>query len=405
MQGWGPMTIISGQHPVDPAEQAAQLLFRVGFGILCIVLPLAAIVSRRAMVVVAPIGILVLISAALMMKGQPAAWSRLREAIASPIGFAALFLLGWSALSLAWTPYPGPGAERLFRVAGSVAMALASILALPQRMRASNLYLLSLGVGASALCALGVAVLSPGLTDPVVLERAAILIALMAWPAVTWLSIKRRSVAAMCVAGGVGGLALVLQGPNVLPALLVGAVLLGGAMNNLRGAAVAFVTAMSILVMGAPVIAVIISLLNHQANGVGRTMQVWADVIVADPSRLLTGHGLETALRNRISQALDTSAPSSLLFELWYELGVLGALAFTVGMAFAVLRIARLGRVIGAFALGCTGFALALAVMGLGTSQTWWVTAIATTCIAFVAVAHGEYRTERPTARGTLAPP
>ncbi len=393
------MTNISGQHPVDPAEQAAQLLFRVGFGILCIVLPLAAIFSRRAMVVVAPIGILVLISAALMMKGQPAAWSRLREAIASPIGFAALFLLGWSALSLAWTPYPGPGAERLFRVSGSVAMALASILALPQRMRASNLYLLSLGVGVSALCALGVAVLSPALTDPVVLERAAILIALMAWPAVTWLSIKRRSVAAMCVAGGVGGLALALQGPNVLPALLVGAVLLGGAMNNLRGSAVAFVTAMSILVMGAPVIAVIISLLAQQTNGFGRMMQVWADVIIADPSRLLTGHGLETALRNRISQALDTSAPSSLLFELWYELGVLGALAFTVGMAFSVLRIASLGRVIGAFALGCVGFALALAVMGLGTSQTWWVTAIATTCIAFVAVAHGEYRTERPTTR------
>jgi hypothetical protein len=398
------MTINSGQQPVDPAEQAAQLLFRVGFGILCIVLPLAAIFSRRAMVVIAPIGILVLISAALMMKGQSAAWSRLKEALTSPIGYAALFLVVWSALSLAWTPYPGPGAERLFRVIGSVALALASILALPQRMRASNLYLLSIGVGFSALCALAVAALSPGLSDPVVLERAAILISLMAWPAVTWLSIKRRSVAAMCVAGGVGGLALVLQGPNVLPALLVGAVLLGGAMNNLRGSAVAFITAMSILVLGAPVIAVIISLLTQQTSGFGRTMQVWADVIIADPSRLLTGYGLETALRNRVSQALDTSAPSSLLFELWYELGVLGALAFTVGMAFAVLRIASLGRVIGAFALGCAGFALALAVMGLGTSQTWWVTAIATTCIAFVAVANGEYRTERPTALGVRSP-
>jgi hypothetical protein len=394
------MTITSGQQPVDPAEQAAQLLFRIGFGILCMVLPLAAIFSRRAMVVIAPIGILVLISAALMMKGQSAAWSRLRGAIASPVGYAALFLVGWSALSLTWTPYPGPGAERLFRVIGSVAMALASILALPQRMRASNLYLLSLGVGFSALCALSVAALSPGLSDPVVLERAAILISLMAWPAVTWLSIKRRSVAAMCVAGGVGGLALVLQGPNVLPALLVGAVLLGGAMNNLRGSAVAFITAMSILVLGAPVIAVVISLLTEQTNSFGRTMQVWADVIIADPSRLLTGYGLETALRNRVSQALDTSAPSSLLFELWYELGVLGALAFTVGMAFSIMGIARLGRVIGAFALGCAGFALALAVMGLGTSQTWWVTAIATTCIAFVAVANGEYRTERPTPLG-----
>jgi hypothetical protein len=173
-------------------------------------------------------------------------------------------------------------------------------------------------------------------------------------------------------------------------------------MNNLRGSAVAFITAITILVMGAPLIAVGISQLTQQGSSFGRTMQVWADVIMADPSRLITGYGLETALRNRLYQALDTSAPTSLLFELWYELGLLGALAFTVGMAMAMLRIGRLGRVMGPFALGCTGFAFALSVMGLGTSQTWWVTAIATTSIAFVAVAHGEYRTERPTARAAL---
>jgi hypothetical protein len=235
-----------------------------------------------------------------------------------------------------------------------------------------------------------------------VMERATILISLMAWPAVTWLSIKRRSVAAMGIAGVVGCLGLVLQGTTILPALLIGAVLLGGAMNNLKGSAVAFITAISILVMGAPLIAVGISLLTQPGSGFGRTMQVWADVIMADPSRLLTGHGLETALRNRLYQALDTAAPTSLLFEIWYELGLLGALALTVGMAMVALRIARLGRVMGSFALGCTGFAFALAVMGLGTSQTWWVTAIATTCIAFVAVANGEYRTERPTARAVL---
>jgi hypothetical protein len=397
------MTIVTGHRTVDPAEQAAQLLFRIGFGILCIVLPVAAVFSRRALVVIAPIGILVLISAALMMKGRSDASVRIRAAIASPVGYAALFLAVWSAMSLAWTPYPGPGAERLFRVVGSAAIAIAAILALPERMRASNLYLLSLGVGFAALCALGTVLLQPSLSDPVVMERATILISLMAWPAVTWLSIKRRSVAAMGIAGVVGCLGLVLQGTTILPALLVGAVLLGGAMNNLRGSAVAFITAITILVMGAPLIAVGISQLTQQGSTFGRTMQVWADVIMADPSRLLTGYGLETALRNRLYQALDTSAPTSLLFELWYELGLLGALAFTVGMAVATLRIARLGRVMGPFALGCMGFAFALAVMGLGTSQTWWVTAIATTCIAFVAVANGEYRTERPTARATLA--
>jgi hypothetical protein len=393
------MTLVTGDRAVDPAEQAAQLLFRVGFGILCIVLPAAAVFSRRAMVVIAPIGAIILIFAALMMKGKTDAGSRVSQALVSPAALAALFLVVWSALSLTWTPYPGPGAERLFRVVGSVGIALGAITALPERMRVSNLYLLTIGVGAAALLALGVALAKPSWSDPVVMERAAVLISLMAWPSVTWLSMKRRSVPAMGIAGVVGALAIVLQGPAVLPALLVGAVLLGGALNNLRGAAAAFMSAAVILILGAPVIALVLSLLTQQESVFGRTMQVWADVIVADPSRLLTGHGLETALRNRISQALDTSAPTSLLFEIWYELGVLGALGTAAVIVLSVLQIAQGGRTVGAFALGCMGFAFTLAVMGLGTSQTWWVTALATTCIVFMAVVHGEYRTERPVAR------
>ncbi len=117
-----------GHGAVDPAEQAAQLLFRIGFGILCIVLPLSAIVSRRALVVVAPIGVAVLISAALMMKARSGPIRRITAALASPAGLAGLFLLGWSALSLAWTPYPGPGAERLLRLAAAAALAMGAFL-------------------------------------------------------------------------------------------------------------------------------------------------------------------------------------------------------------------------------------------------------------------------------------
>jgi hypothetical protein len=392
------MTFTSGHRTVDPAEQAAQLLFRIGFGILCIVLPIAAIASRRALVIIAPIGILVLISAALMMKQRSDASSRVMDALKSPAGVAGIFLIVWSAMSLAWTPFPGPGAERLFRVAGSAGLALGAILALPERMRASNLYLLSLGTGAAAIAALAVAIARPPWSDPTVLERGVVLISLMAWPAITWLAMKRRTVPSMALAGGVGALAIVLQGASMLPALLVGVVLLGGALNNLRGSAAAFAAASVVLVMGAPLIALLLSFLTPQESSFGRTMQVWADIILADPLRLLTGHGIETALRNRLAAALDTLAPTSLLFEIWYELGVLGALAVTVTLVFSALNVGRLGRTMGAFTLGCMGFAFALGVMGLGTSQTWWITGLVTTIIAFFAVANGEYRTERPAA-------
>jgi hypothetical protein len=394
--------LATGHRALDPAEQAAQLLFRIGFGIICIALPLSAIVSRRAIVVVAPIGIVVLVSAALMMKGRDEPLQRVSRALASPAGLAGLFLLFWSALSLLWTPYPMPGTERLIRLAGSAAIAVAAVVALPERMRASNLYLVAIGVGCAAVAALGVALLRPYWTEPTILERAVALIALLAWPAVAWLAMKRRTIAGMAIAAGVGAVALALPGLLILPALLIGAVLLGGALSNRRGAAAAFAAAAVVLVMGAPLIALVASLLAPQESDFGRTMQVWADIILADPSRLITGHGVETVLRNRIAAALDASAPTSLLFEVWYELGVLGALALAVALVFVALSLSTLSRTLGSFGLGCLAFAFALSVLGLGTSQTWWMTALVTVAIVFCAVANGEYRTERPAARARL---
>jgi hypothetical protein len=390
------MAYLTDERTTDPARQAALLLFRIGFAILFIILPVAAVFSRRAIVIIAPIGATVMICATLMMKGKSRGGLALSAMALSACGLSGLFLFFWSGLSLLWTPYPGPAAERLARIGAILLLAMGATAALPERMRVSNLYLLSVGVGLAAIVALADALLMLGEHDPINQDRAAVLISLLAWPAVAWLAIKQRSLPAMGIAGGVGALAISLQGPDILPALLVGAVLLGGAMTNLRAVACATAAAAVVLMLAAPLIALGLSLLTEQTSEFGRTMQLWADIIRADPSRLITGHGLETALRNRISQALDPSAPKSLLFEIWYELGVLGALGVACAIAFAILGAAGIGRRLGPFALGAIGFAYALAVTGLGTSQNWFVTALATAVIAFVAVLRGEYRTERP---------
>ncbi len=56
----------NAQAPLDPATDAALLLRRIGFGTLALVLPLAALVSRRAAVVLVPIGVVLLIIATLI---------------------------------------------------------------------------------------------------------------------------------------------------------------------------------------------------------------------------------------------------------------------------------------------------------------------------------------------------
>ncbi|MFM9975995.1 MAG: peptide ABC transporter permease [Beijerinckiaceae bacterium] len=398
------MNLDSNKHAIDPAEQAALLLFRIGFGILCIALPVIAAFSRRALVIIAPIGAVVLIFSALMIKDNRNAVRRALNVLTSPVGLAALFIIFWSALSLLWTPFPGSGAERLFRIVGTAGLAVGAIIALPKRMRATNLYLLAVGVGLSAITLLGLLLFRSAEIDPTALERAAILTTLLAWPAVNWLAIKQRSLSSMAIAAAVGAIAIVFQGLSVLPALMIGAILLGGAINNSRATAVALMSAVTVLIMAAPLIAIVLSFVAPQESGLGRTMQTWADLIMADPGRLLTGHGLDTALRNRISSVLDAGAPSSLLFEIWYELGVLGALAVTTVMVLSIDKISHLGNALAPFVLGCFGFAFSLAVIGLGTSQTWWMTALVVTAIAFAAVANGEYRAQRPVALRSRTP-
>ena len=50
-------------------------------------------------------------------------------------------MLAWCALSLIWTPFLAEASERLFNIAGTVLMAVAGYLALPERMRSANLYI------------------------------------------------------------------------------------------------------------------------------------------------------------------------------------------------------------------------------------------------------------------------
>ena len=144
-----------------------------------------------------------------------------------PVWLAA-FLVFWSGLSLLWTPFPNDALERLLNMAGFGFMGLVAVSALPERMRASNLYLLPLGVGLAAILALSLT-LRPMLAgvgeaiDRSSLDRALLLLVLMTPAAVTWLLSKDRLVSWFILIAVVTACLMLGDARAALLALILGA--------------------------------------------------------------------------------------------------------------------------------------------------------------------------------------
>ena len=165
------------------------------------------------------------------------------------------------------------------------------------------------------------------------------------WPAVAWLRSRGRHVEALCLAVAVALASLV--SPHFLPlnGLAAGAVVFAIAAMSPPFGAWLTAAAMAGLLLFAPLLPFVArplaaSLLGGDAPLVA-SLDVWRSVVVDEPLRLVTGHGFETALRGRFVGFLPLEAPSTLLFEVWYELGVVGAVAGAVALYSAARSAGR----------------------------------------------------------------
>jgi hypothetical protein len=112
--------------------------------------------------------------------------------------------------------------------------------------------------------------------------------------------------------------------------------------------------------------------------------------------RLITGHGFETALRGRFVGLLPVNAPTTALFEFWYELGIVGALAAAFALYASVRRAGRDVAALVPGAMGCFAAAFTVACLSVGLTAIWWLTALAIAAVVFVSVERGQFRTTRP---------
>lgn len=400
------MAMRASYPSLDPAADAAALLRRIGFATLVFAVPAAALMARRATVVLVPIGTVLILIAAVLDRGSPGVTRGLRAALTSPAGVAALVLIGWAMLSILWTPFPRTATDKIINIAGVILLGAAGVASLPERMRAANLYLVPVGAGIAALLAIGLGGWrlngGGGGGDGESLRRGLVVLVAAVWPALGWLVSRSRPALALALVGAVGAALLVATAWAAAVALAAGGFVYALATVRPRLAArlTAFAAAGALAL--APLFPFVLRPFLKAFHGPfypGATaLRVWAEVMGREPLLLVTGHGLDASVRARLVGLLPAGAPQALPFEIWYELGVVGAFAAAALAALSVRAARRvhaplLPSVLGAFTAGfvLTGF-------GAAGTQAWWSTALGAVVLTFVSVERGQFRTQRPKA-------
>ena len=398
------MTLSTPRPRENPAADAARLLSRLGVAVLALGLPSLSLLSRRAVFIVFPIGCGLILLAALL-RPRDHGVERFRAELLSTAGVAGLFLVGWAALSLLWTPFKPEAADHLLKVVGTALLAAAAAAALQQYTRSSDLYLAPVGVavGAALVLALGIKPTDSADADGGTLARGILTLTVLLWPALGALGARGHWTLAALLTVAVAAGAALTWSPWVLAALGCGAVVFAIARYDLPRISSRLGLAAAAICVLAPLLPLAADALfatrGMEASGLARGAASWAAIVKGDPARLLTGHGLDAAARSAQAGFLPPETPRGILFEVWYDLGMLGA-AGLAALLFLAYRAAGLAGPGGGPAMtGGLTTVLALACLGAQTTQVWWLTLLAAGLVSASLVLRGQYRTTRPSAR------
>ena len=390
----------------DMAADAARLLLRLGVAILALGLPVIALMSRRAGFILFPIsGALILLAA--MLRASPDAPRRLVGAFGSRLGAAALFLVCWAALSLIWTPFRAEAMDHVLRIVATGLFAAAAAAALPRHTRSSDLYLLPIGAAAGAalaiMLAFSAAPVAPADMETHALPRGIAALSVLVWPALGALGARQHWAFAVALFLAVAAAAALNFAPISLTALGCGALAFAAARGDLTHVSRGLGGLAALLLIGAPLLLVLgdalIAARGGEPSEFARSVAESAAIIKTDPARLLTGHGFDAAVRSVQAGFLPAATPRSLLFEIWYDLGALGALGLSAVFYLCFAAAGRSGAAAGPALAGGLTTCLVFALAGLHTTQVWWITLLASGLVATTLVVRGQYRTSRPLAR------
>lgn len=374
--------------------------------LLGVALPCAAFYSRRAAILMLPLGGILIFMGTVIDPAEPIG-PRLRSFARSPGFWITAGLLLWAGATIAWSPFPVSSGERLYNTLGIVAVAAAGAAAIPSRMRAPSLYFLPIGAFAAVIAACLVALEARGvirigaLVEPVLATRGAAALALLTPVALGWLLSRGRGPEAGAL--GIG----FLCGTFVLgdqASLIIGLIMLA-AFVIVRiapvGGAIALSSLAAVLVLAAPLLPFLLQPVAQAAglDWLATLFGALSESARQEGLRLITGHGLETTPRAVAARILPPLDAPPLIIAVWYDLGVLGAVAIAALIISRTRRALEQSPDIAAAEIALICCAVAQMFFGVAAMQAWWMSSMAAAAIAVRAIAHGQFRTRRPRAR------
>jgi hypothetical protein len=391
----------------DPVAGAAEFLMRLGIAVLMIAGPIGALTSRRLLVALVPVGAALMI-ASVLIAPRRGMFRDLGQALVSPLGLISLALLVWIGASILWTPFPGVAAERFAKMLGTAAVVTLAIAILPTHVRTPNLNLLPIGLGAACVGLLAAIPLNLVETkliegpEPGVIERVAIMAAVLLWPALGALAVRDRWISAGVLAVVAAAAILLVRTPPAYGGLAAGAIVCAFGLAGGRRFAQVLAVLFVILLATAPALALLAERFAPQlgidALPLMRSFTVWAGMVAEQGLRTLTGYGFDSAVRGFQTGFIPPGAPRGVIFQMWFDLGAFGALL-------ASFLVARVIIAAGATTPPASGFLLAtvVSIVAIGAfsavgMQLWWLTIVGLAAIASALLLKGQYRTARPAA-------
>lgn len=401
------MAWISNSARKDDAADASQFLSRLGYAILAIAAPVGVVLHPLAIFVLFPIGVALIVLAALL--DPPAALEgRLRGAFTRPVVLIGLAGLAWATLSILWTPFSVAAGQHALKLAGwSVAVWL-SLSLTREHAKATDLYLFSIGV-ALAMATILIAWIASRQGAPIEFDRildGGTVLATMLFPAMGGLAARGRN--------GYARLLLILAFVYVfaigstptMVALFVGFTALSFAVSDLDRTTRDLSWIAAGLILLAPLIAFLAApaarwMMHSRLSTLPPpfpSIAVTSSVVAHETLRLITGHGFEAVDRGVRAGILPAQTPRALLFEIWYELGVVGALLAAAGAWFGFRAIGDASPRLAPYLAAAFACNLTLAMLSHDLADMTWFTVLAIALIASDVAARSQYRTTRPSA-------